>query len=423
MRWLKAGNVAGGSNAFTMESAAQPVISPAEEQAVSGSGTRVPASRVLRLLMWAMAGGGVVAALFALQAPKTFGSVFGTLLAVAGAASVCGALLGFVFGIPRALQGGGSAGSEAAGHAAARGSESRYGANTSLEQISDWLTKILVGVGLTQLTELPGALESYSQFVGQSLPGVSGGHVFVGAETLYFAICGFLASYLWTRLELGKALSEVEMVTRAEFEQEKQANALALQLVEQQLRKGVAAPVEAELAQAIAAADDLYRSHVFGRARSTRKVADAKRDVETIQRTIPIFRALIARSPEGYHQNYGQLGFALAALNPPDLAAAEAQLTKAIELRGDSWARYGYEFYEVVRALCRIRRAQGQGENKPAPQDRDAVLRDLAALAHARFTNLEDATQQELHRWVTENGVLDQLDADTREAMARLTKR
>ena len=390
-----------------------------ERKEVSSSGTRVPAGQVLRLLMWAMGGGCVMAALVALQTPKTFVGVFGTLLAVAGAASVCGALLGFVFGIPRALQGSGAlpdaAGNPASG--AARGSEARYGANTSLEQISDWLTKILVGVGLTQLTELPRALESYSQFVGTALVGVSSGHVFVGAETLYFAICGFLASYLWTRLELGKALSEVEMVTRAEFEQEKQANAQALQLVEQQLRKGVATPLEGVLAKAIAAADDLYRSHIFARARSTRKVAYAKRDVETIQRTVPIFKALIAGSPVDYHQNHGQLGFALMALEPPDFDAAEAQLTKAIELRGDSWQRYGYEFYEVGRALCRIRHALGRGETKVASQARDEVVRDLAALAHAGFDTLDAATQKELGDWVTENGVLDQLDPATRAAM------
>jgi len=34
-----------------------------------------------------------------------------------------------------------------------------YSGNTNLEQISDWLTKILVGVGLTQLREIPGQVQ------------------------------------------------------------------------------------------------------------------------------------------------------------------------------------------------------------------------------------------------------------------------
>src|SRR6266508_6277591 len=62
---------------------------------------------------------------------------------VAGGAFVAGGLLGFLFGIPRSLAGPeGSVDGAAAGGA--------YRPNTNLEQISDWLTKILVGVGLVQ---------------------------------------------------------------------------------------------------------------------------------------------------------------------------------------------------------------------------------------------------------------------------------
>src|SRR6185503_13654313 len=61
----------------------------------------------------------------------------GALVALAPAA--VGALLGFVFGIPKTLQS--NAPPAADGKAA-------YQVNTNLEQISDWLTKMLVGVGL-----------------------------------------------------------------------------------------------------------------------------------------------------------------------------------------------------------------------------------------------------------------------------------
>lgn len=398
----------------------------------TSSSSIIPAGSVVRLLSLAMGGGIVLDAVFAFQSSsaKQVLGVFGIGLAVASAATVCGALLGFLFGIPRSLQGNmaGAQGDTAhppSGSATSSGGPSAatlYGANTSLEQISDWLTKILVGIGLTQLTQLPSALQSYSEFVGRALPNVAGGAVFVGAETLYFAICGFLASYLWTRLELGKALSAAEVVTRAEFEQEKQSNARALALVERQLRKGEAPPAEARLTQAIAAADDLYRAHIFELARATRKQAEAKADSETVGRTIPIFRALIARNPDSFHQNYGQLGFALLAIDPPDLDAAETQLSRAIELRGESWQRYGYEFYELARARCRIRRAKARGETQSAAALRQLIVQDLAALVAARFETFDAAMQSELSDWIRANQALDEVDPETRGAIDRLSQ-
>ena len=67
---------------------------------------------------------------------------YGGLLGL-GAIAI-GGLLGFLFGIPRTIQ----------SNEKTR-DEFRQVVNTNLEQISDWLTKILVGVGLTQLNNLP----------------------------------------------------------------------------------------------------------------------------------------------------------------------------------------------------------------------------------------------------------------------------
>jgi hypothetical protein len=85
--------------------------------------------------------GVFVVLIYASQLP---GSVrwgaFGTALAIAAASGLVGGLLGFLFGIPRTVQGTG-----------ASTSGPQYDANTNLEQVSDWLTKILVGVGLVQI--------------------------------------------------------------------------------------------------------------------------------------------------------------------------------------------------------------------------------------------------------------------------------
>src|SRR6266498_647278 len=72
--------------------------------------------------------------------------IIGVGLAIAGAALMIGGFLGFLFGIPRT----------------GTVIESDVHGNTNLEQISDWLTKILVGVGLTQISEIPTFLEKLS---------------------------------------------------------------------------------------------------------------------------------------------------------------------------------------------------------------------------------------------------------------------
>ena len=84
-----------------------------------------------------------------------FGSLssFTVGLLLAAASLSVGGLAGFLFGVPRSLQtpvlppvGGDGRSQKQADEIAAR-----YATNTNLEQISDWLTKILVGVGLTQI--------------------------------------------------------------------------------------------------------------------------------------------------------------------------------------------------------------------------------------------------------------------------------
>jgi hypothetical protein len=123
---------------------------------------------------------------------------------LAGASAFVCAVLGFLFGIPRAAQ---------ENLEANEADRARYRGNTNLEQISDWLTKILVGVGLTQLTELPSFLSRLGDYFNPLL----GSGPFAVAIILYFAANGFLFGYLWTRLLL------VGELTRAEYAEVLQA--------------------------------------------------------------------------------------------------------------------------------------------------------------------------------------------------------
>jgi len=102
--------------------------------------------------------------------------------------SVAG-IVGIIFGVPRARAEFSPEASE------------RYSANSNLEQISDWLTKLLVGAGLVELKNLPGALVSAGEFLGEGLT-VGNPTAYATSAVIYGMGIGFGIGYLWARLRL-----------------------------------------------------------------------------------------------------------------------------------------------------------------------------------------------------------------------------
>jgi hypothetical protein len=84
-----------------------------------------------------------------------------------------------------------------------------YVSNTNLEQISDWLTKIIVGLGLTQINKIPGELNALGLQLAPVFGGGEVGWVAALATVLYFLINGFLFGYLWTRIYFKVVLQRV----------------------------------------------------------------------------------------------------------------------------------------------------------------------------------------------------------------------
>lgn len=105
------------------------------------------------------------------------------------AATAVAAIIGLIFGLPRTLSGFQPSPTE------------RYKGNSNLEEISDWLTKLLVGVGLVQLAAVPGQLVQLSDYLSKDmdLPNASS---YVSAAIVYGASVGFIFAYLWSRLRL-----------------------------------------------------------------------------------------------------------------------------------------------------------------------------------------------------------------------------
>lgn len=129
---------------------------------------------------------------------------------------MAGSFIGFLFGIPRILQNDttthGATAAAKAGNNNTSGeqpSASSYRANTNLDQISDWLTKIVVGVGLINLQKVPPRLDQAATYIAHSFGG-DGNKFFAGAMIIYFSIVGFLGAYLITRIYLAGVFEDTD---------------------------------------------------------------------------------------------------------------------------------------------------------------------------------------------------------------------
>ena len=167
----------------------------------------------------------IVSTFVGIAAVLGFAAISGQAVAAplwAGACLAAGAIVGFLFGIPRTLQSEQAASGAPSGTRPATEQGRRSYAqlvNTNLEQISDWLTKILVGLGLTQLERVPGKLQEAAAYIATGMANKESAAVLAGAMIVYFSIVGFLGGYLLTRLVLAPAFraADVELFERIEL--------------------------------------------------------------------------------------------------------------------------------------------------------------------------------------------------------------
>lgn len=398
----------------------------------SEEGTRskenTDSSRALRTLAQALLGACLMALAYAGYAGgrEQFLAVASVSLLLLGSSALVGGTLGFLFGIPRMLQGevkapratqpdvlptdqAGSNRDSSPPPQAAPAPGSDYAANTNLEQISDWLTKILVGVGLTQIDGIKAGVISIIGYVQPALNGGVYGGPFAATLMLCGVVLGFLFGYLWTRLfligafrvadrsglenrigllavQVKTATEKAEVAERQvdELKRRGQLDAEALHVIDSQLnpRSDVPAPSYQEIEKAIMDASYSVKVQIFYRARDLRsKTWRAPRSKPTMELTIPVFRALIAADTERrYHASHGQLAFALKDKEPPDDSEAEKEFTTAIDIR-DKHGEGGWTFYELYRAVCRIRQDLNFSSDNASDDDLKALV--LADLRHA----------------------------------------
>jgi len=135
---------------------------------------------------------------------------------LAGASGVSGWLFGLLFGIPRSLARGGQATT-----APLPGTIQTSKVNTNLEDISDWLTKTLIGVSLTQLNTFPGflwgmALTANAYGFAWTDMGPKGvvlhqpGALLAETIIVYFTAGGFWLGYVGTRTILTRLFDSID---------------------------------------------------------------------------------------------------------------------------------------------------------------------------------------------------------------------
>ncbi|QIL40708.1 hypothetical protein G7074_16415 [Pedobacter sp. HDW13] len=155
------------------------------------------------LLLGTLLGGG-----FVLWLSLTSGLNIGLMLLWSIAYLAIGGLLGFIFSVPKLI----SDVPSVTGITALSPEQSvrvKYQENTNLTQISDWLTKVLIGASLVQLKEIPKFVYKVAQIMGSGAQSIVSkvdlsqhNTVCCAAIIIYFITWGFISGYLAMKLVL-----------------------------------------------------------------------------------------------------------------------------------------------------------------------------------------------------------------------------
>jgi hypothetical protein len=175
-----------------------------------------------------------------------------------------------------------------------------------------------------------------------------------------------------------------------------------------------------ELKEFIENASPSQRAIIFLEAKKVREInaQDRQRKPWMVEKTISIFEALMKNDLEN-HRIHAQLGYALQNKTEPDWSRAEAELSKAIQLRDKSPdENESFWVYEFNRVICKINLDQNFKEGKPSvPKVRDSILQDWLtanqpeygiAKQPAYLAKLDKRTKEKFSKWLMLNNISDE---------------
>ena len=150
----------------------------------------------------------------------------GLMLLAALACAVTGGFFGFLFGMPRAFSLANpqqNSDAENADPTASAGAAQNNGqwANNNLLEVSDWLTKIVVGLTLVNLNELMSLIGVWGQTLGNASGLTSDAATVAGISVILTTFgYGFIGTYILTRTRLSQLLAKNFREINASLHQE-----------------------------------------------------------------------------------------------------------------------------------------------------------------------------------------------------------
>jgi len=119
-----------------------------------------------------------------------------------GAAFFAGTIGGFLFGVPKSISNPTMTPSPPI--------TNRYKINTNLEEISDWLTKIILGLGLVHIENVIRFVDSLGNEAAKAIGQAQGAKLIAISAMAYGFVCGFIVIYIGTRTALREDLEKFE---------------------------------------------------------------------------------------------------------------------------------------------------------------------------------------------------------------------
>ena len=379
------------------------------------------ASKNLRLGVLLAAAGILAIIAFSISAGvAAWLSVLAVATAIALGAMVVGLFVGFLFGIPRTAVSANSITTTAvatglAGQSSAAPTVPDHQVNTNLQEISDWLTKIIVGVSLVEFGNLIGKLDEFGTRFADAFPTLPAAAVFIVAVVVLYFMIGLLFGFLWIRLELQLVIGLSDRFLlgklRAKLIQEN-ADTKLMELIRDLMDTAKAPPGAGVIAGAILAASDDALRLAFYRVREFRRNCTSAGSLSILNRLIPVLEGLIAADKAQYggdgryHRNYAQLAYIYKDRPEHSYDKAIELLCTAIKLR-DAFAKDEiayYRTYEFNRAISRIKFDPDFVQNRKAdPALAAMVVADLQfALADATLQKSVN-TDSETIAWLVLN--------------------
>jgi hypothetical protein len=126
------------------------------------------------------------------------------LFLISVAMASLGGILGLIFGIPRQLPAPDKDSNATRQSLPAEPSgQVRMAFNTNLQDVSDWVTKLIVGISLVELTNILSFFERNVTAISQET-GMQ--KAVIASVVLYYLIVGFILTYYWTQTNLWREM-------------------------------------------------------------------------------------------------------------------------------------------------------------------------------------------------------------------------